>query len=398
VEKEIIENTGLAAKTEPTSSAGCGRALLFGLGYGATALVGLLVGGLLMLLAMAAVAGVSPVDILRGDAGAGTRIGDVTINAKSTTSDQVVAVVNKLGPSVVSIRTTAVMNDQYHSNLKGEAQGSGVIFREDGYILTNNHVIDGAKEISVTVGKEELAATVIGGDAETDIAVIKVDKKGLPAAELGSAKSLKVGELAVAIGSPFGFQHTVTTGVVSGLNRTFQTDSQTGQGQTYSNLIQTDAAINPGNSGGALADGKGRVIGINTVIYSQSGGSEGVGFAITIDTAKSVANQIINNGSVTHPYIGIVGQTVDKELAAQLALPVNSGAIVQEVVADGPAATAGLKKNDVIVKFNGETIQSMEDLVGAIRSKSVGDKITVVYYRDKDQKEASLTLADKPPS
>ncbi len=381
-------------KNKNTSYAGL---FVHGLGYGATALVGLLVGGLLMLLAMSAVSGISPASLLRGNfSGSGT--GRVTINAKSTSSDQIVAVVKKLSPSVVSIRTTSVLNDKFHQNLQGEAQGSGVIFREDGYILTNNHVVEGAKSISVTIGKEELTGTLVGGDAETDIAVIKVDKKGLPAADLGSAKSLKVGELAVAIGSPFGFQHTVTTGVISGLNRTFQTDSTTGQGQTYSNLIQTDAAINPGNSGGALADGNGRVVGINTVIYSQSGGSEGVGFAITIDAAKSVANQIINKGSVTHPYIGITGDTVDKGLATTLGLPVTSGAIIQQVVAGGPAATAGLQRNDIIVKFDGNTIQSMEDLVMAIRAKNVGDKVTISYYRDKDQKEATLTLADKPKS
>lgn len=396
MEKNSNENANVTSQTEPTSGTSCAKVFLQGLGYGATALVGLLVGGMLMLLAVAAVGRVSPVALLRGNLGNSAQVGGVTINAKSTSSDQVVAVVKKLGPSVVSIRTTAVMNDQYHGNLQGEAQGSGVIFREDGYILTNNHVVEGAKEISITVGKEELTGTLVGGDAETDIAVIKVDKTGLQTAELGSAKSIKVGELAVAIGSPFGFQHTVTTGVISGLDRTFQTQTQTGQGQTYSNLIQTDAAINPGNSGGALVDGNGRVIGINTLIYSQSGGSEGVGFAITIDTAKAVANQIINKGVVTHPYIGIVGQTVDKEIATTLGLPVTSGAVIQQIVADSPAAAAGLKKNDVIVKFNGETIQSMEDLVGAIRAKSVGDKVTVAYYRDKDQKEAALTLADKP--
>lgn len=388
------ENAGTppqGAATNPSFA----RVFLHGLGYGATALVGLLVGGLLMLLAVSAVTSISPATLLRGSFG-GKGTDQVTINAKSTSSDQIVAVVKKLSPSVVSIRTTSVLNDKFHSNLEGEAQGSGVVFRADGYILTNNHVVEGAKNISVTIGKEELTGTLVGGDAETDIAVIKVDKKGLQAAELGSAKSLKVGELAVAIGSPFGFQHTVTTGVISGLNRTFQTDTTAGQGQTYSNLIQTDAAINPGNSGGALADGRGRVVGINAVIYSQSGGSEGVGFAITIDTAKSVANQIINKGAVTHPYIGIVGQTVDKDLAATLSLPVTAGAIIQEVVTGGPAAEAGLQKNDVIVKFNGETIQSMEDLIAAIRAKSVGDKATITYYRDKDQKEATLTLADKP--
>jgi S1-C subfamily serine protease len=368
---------------------------MHGVGYGATALVGLLVGGLMMLLIIAAVAGVSPASILGGNISPDGN-GRITINAKSQSSDQIVAVVQKLGPSVVNIKTKSIINDSFHKNLEGEVLGSGVIFRDDGYIITNNHVIEGATEIVVTIGKEDLPATLIGGDAETDIAVVKVDKKGLPAAELGSSKSLKVGEIAVAIGSAFGFQSTVTTGVVSGLNRTFQADVTTGQGQTYSNLIQTDASINPGNSGGALADGKGRVVGINTVIYSQSGGSEGVGFAIPIESAKSVANQIINKGVVTHPYIGIIGQNVDKDIAAALGVPVNYGAVIEQVIAGSPAELAGLLKNDVIVKFENETIKSMEDLVGAIRTKDVGAKVTISYYRDKTLKEATLTLADKP--
>lgn len=397
MEQDTNKNSITGAEKRGTG--GVARILMHGLGYGATAFVGLMVGGLMMLLIIAAVAGASPFSLFSGDIGSDVN-SKVTINAKSISSDQVVAVVKKLGPSVVNIKTKTTINNAFHSNLQGEALGSGVIFREDGYILTNNHVVEGATAIVVTIGKEDLPAKLIGGDAETDIAVVKVDKKGLPAAELGSSKTLKVGEMAVAIGSPFGFQSTVTTGVVSGLNRTFQTDSTTGQGpgQTYSNLIQTDAAINPGNSGGVLADGKGRVIGINSVIYSQSGGSEGVGFAIPIETAKSVANQIINKGVVTHPYIGITGDNVDQELATQLALPVTSGAIIKQVVADGPAAAAGLQKNDVIVKFDGQTIRSMEDLVSAIRSNDIGAKVTVSYYRDKTLKETTLTIADKPKS
>lgn len=372
------------------------RTIMHGLGYGATGFIGLLVGGFMMLLIVAAVAGVSPVSLIGGNLGTSAGNGKITINAKPQSYDQVVAVVKKTGPSVVNIKTKSVINDAYHSNLQGEVLGSGVIFSENGYILTNNHVIEGASEIVVTVGKEDLPATLVGGDAETDIAVVKVDKKGLPVAELGSSKSLKVGELAVAIGSPFGFEHTVTTGVISGLNRTFQTDTQMKKSQTYANLIQTDAAINPGNSGGALTDKNGRVIGINTVIYSQSGGSEGVGFAIPIETAKSVANQIITKGTVTHPYIGIVGQNVDEEIAATLGLPVKYGAVVQKVVSGSPAEAAGLQKNDTIVKFDGETIQSMEDLITVIRSRDVDAKVTLSYYRDKTLKETTLTLADKP--
>lgn len=395
---EVSYTEYLEENVEQETKNGCAKSLIHGLGYGATAFAGLLVGGLMMLLIIAAVAGVSPMSLVGGNLGFSAGNGRITINAKNQSYDQIVAVVKKLGPSVVNIKTKSIINDTYHSNMQGEVLGSGVIFREDGYIITNNHVIEGATEILVTIGKEDIPATLIGGDAETDIAVVKVDKKGLPIAEFGSSKSLDVGELAVAIGSSFGFQNTVTTGVISGLNRTFQADAITGQGQTYSNLIQTDASINPGNSGGALADGKGRVIGINTVIYSQSGGSEGVGFAIPIESAKSVANQIINKGVVTHPYIGIVGQNVNKEIAATLGVPVSYGAVIQEVVSGSPADTAGLQKNDVIVKFEGETIKSMEDLISAIRLRDVGTKVTLSFYREKNLKEATLTLADKPKS
>lgn len=367
------------------------KAIIHGFGYWLTAVTGLLVGSLLMLLVVSAISGTGVINVLRGNVGSNSK---TVVTTKTT--DSAVSVVEKLGPSVVNIRTKSVMNDAYHTNLEGSSLGSGVIFRADGYIITNNHVVSGAKEIIVTIGKDDLPATLVGGDAETDIAVIKVDKKGLAAAEIGSSKDLKVGELAVAIGSPLGFEHSVTTGVISGMNRTVQDQPAQGAGVTYTNLIQTDAAINPGNSGGALADKTGRVIGINSLIYSQSGGSEGLGFAIPIETAKSVASQIIDKGVVTHPYIGIVGQTVDEAMAASMTLPVKQGAIISEVVAGSPADKVGLKKGDIIVKFNGDTIKSMVDLVSAIRAKSVGDKVDFSYYRDKDLKNATITLGDKP--
>ena len=383
-------------KAEPqtgnTGNNGCVRVFLHGLGYGATALAGLLIGGLLMLTIISAVSGVGMLSLMKGNlSGANTKI---SINPKTT--DQTVAVVKKLEPSVVNIRTTSVISDAYHTNLEGTSLGSGVIFRSDGYILTNNHVIEGAKEITVTIGTEDFPATVVGADTDTDIAVIKVDKKNLVAAELGSSKSLQVGELAVAIGSPFGFEHTVTTGVISGVNRTVQPD--TTQGTTYTNLIQTDAAINPGNSGGALANGRGQVVGINSIIYTQSGGSEGVGFAIPIETAKSAADQIISSGTVTHPYIGIIGQSVDETLAAQNNLPVKYGAILQSVVSGSPADKAGLTKADIIVKVDGETVKTMPDVVAIIRAKKVGDKVAISYYRGQDLKEITVTLAEKPKS
>jgi S1-C subfamily serine protease len=395
VEQETPTTTATTTPmTQPkTGTGGCMRALLHGLGYSATALAGLIFGGLLMLVLVASVSGVGIVNLLQGNISSG-KAGAIAANPKSSSSDQTVAVVKKLEPSIVNVRTTSVISDAFHNSVQGQAEGSGVVYRSDGYILTNNHVIDGATQITVTIGTEDVTATVVGADAETDIAVLKVNKTGLTAAELGSSKTLQVGEMAVAIGSPFGFEHTVTTGVISGLNRTIQPDAT--QGTTYTGLIQTDAAINPGNSGGALANGKGQVVGINSIIYSQSGGSEGVGFAIPIETAKLVADQIINKGNVTHPYIGIVGQTVDDTLAKQNKLPVTAGAIIQSVVAGSPADKAGLKKADILVKIDGETIKAMPDVVSVIRGHAVGDKLTVSYYRGKVLKETTITLADKP--
>ncbi len=364
-------------------------------GYGLTAFICLLAGGLLMLVAVSAVSGVSPLSLLKVGKGTPSALAQkITINARPQTTDNVVAVTKKLKPSVVNIRTKTLVNNSFHLNLESTVLGSGVIFRQDGYIITNNHVIEGAKEIIVTIGADDVPATLVGGDAETDIAVLKVDKKGLPAAELGSSKNLQVGELAVAIGSPFGFEHTVTTGIISGLNRTMQPDPT--QPQIYTNLIQTDAAINPGNSGGALANSSGQVVGINTLILSQSGGSEGLGFAIPIETAKSVANQLINKGTVVHPYLGINGGTVDADLAASLNLSTKSGAIIQQVGAGSPAEQAGLQKNDIIVKFDNQDVKTWEDLISVIRDKNIGDKVAVHYYRGADIKDTTVTLADKP--
>lgn len=313
-------------------------------------------------------------------------------------NDPVISVSKKVQPSVVNIRTTSVMSDFFHENIQRSGIGSGVIFRRDGYIITNNHVIEDTKEIWVTIGADkDVKGTVIGTDPETDLAVVKVDRKDLPAADLGSVKDVQVGELAIAIGSPFGFERTVTAGIISALNRTVTYPSDTGAGnKTYTNLVQTDAAINPGNSGGALCDSDGRVIGINALIFSQTGGYEGIGFAIPIDTARSVANQLIEKGKATHPYIGILGTTVDKRYAQQHDLKFESGAIVVEVSKDSPADKAGIKKGDIIVRFDNEEIKDMESLIVATRNRDVGDKVKITFVRDNQEKTVELTLAEKP--
>ncbi|HEY4686870.1 MAG TPA: trypsin-like peptidase domain-containing protein, partial [Candidatus Subteraquimicrobiales bacterium] len=235
----------------------------------------------------------------------------------------------------------------------------------------------------------------VGRDPETDLAVVKINKKDLPAAELGSSSDLRVGELVVAIGSPFGFEHTVTVGVVSALNRNVTIPGED-QVQTYTDLIQTDAAINPGNSGGALTNASGQVIGVPSLIFSASGGSQGVGFAIPINLAKDVAEQLIKTGEAVHPYIGIVGTTVDKDVAKQFNLSVEEGAMINRIASNTPADKAGMKAGDVVTTFDGKPIKTMDDLIAAIRAKKVDDKVKLTFVRGKDKKEVELTLAEKP--
>ncbi len=380
----------MVERATPSTGGKAGKYVLFGLGY----IVAVLIGALIMILVVSLISGIGPADLLRGNINKGGPSQRITVKSKSQTMDAVVAVVKKLQPSVVNVRTTQVLTDLFHQGEETKGVGSGVIFREDGYVLTNNHVVEGAKEIFVTIGNEDLAGEVVGGDKETDIAVVKISRKGLPAAELGLSRSLQVGEMVVAIGSPFGLEHTVTSGIVSALHRNVTTEDQ--PPQSYTNLIQTDAPINPGNSGGALANAEGEIVGINTLIFSPSGASAGIGFAIPIETAKDVANQLITKGKASHPYMGILGQTVDKDLAGQLNLSVKEGAIIQEVSQGSPADEAGLKRQDIIVGFDGQKIRTMDDLIAAIRSKSVGDTVTIEYVRGSKRDKVSLTLVEKP--
>ena len=368
------------------------------------ALIGAIIGGIIASLLVPYLFGLNPIDLLSGKysiskEGSGKPATITKITTKvSRDSDPVIAAAQKVRPSVVNIRTQRQIGGVFHQGLEDSGLGSGVIFRSDGYILTNNHVIAGADVIFVAIGNEpDVRGRVVGRDAETDLAVVKVNKENLPAAELGSSADLKVGELVVAIGSPFGFEHTVTAGVVSALNRNVSVSDESG-GQTYTDLIQTDAAINPGNSGGALANAAGQVVGIPSLIFTESGGSQGVGFAIPINLGEDVADQLIKSGQVVHPFIGVVGTTVDKDLANQFNLSVEEGALVNRVSEGTPAAKADMKPGDVVVSFAGKPIKSMDELIAAIRSKKVGDKVKLTFVRGKDKKEVELTLAEKPRS
>jgi Do/DeqQ family serine protease len=250
---------------------------------------------------------------------------------------------------------------------KRETLGSGFIFSKDGYILTNEHVVTSADQIKVTLlNGDKYEAKYIGGDKELDIAVIKIDpgEKELPILEIGDSDNISIGEWAVAIGNPLGFQHTVTVGVISAKGRQIQKPS--GEGY-YSNLIQTDASINPGNSGGPLLNIHGQVVGINTAIVSSQYGSA-LGFAIPINLAMRFVDQLIKTGMVEKAYLGVYGRTVDESTAKSIGLKVESGALVTDVIADSPADKAGLKTQDVIIKVNDLGIETFEELVAVVHS------------------------------
>jgi putative serine protease PepD len=260
-------------------------------------------------------------------------------------------------------------------------------FREDGYLLTNNHVVDGASTVRVTLADgTSHEAEVVGTDATSDLAVLRIDATDLPAATF--AEDLPgVGTTAVAIGSPFGLDGSVSAGIVSALDRTLS-DGAT----TLTGLIQTDAAINPGNSGGPLVDDQGRIIGINTAIYSGSGTNEGVGFAVPATTATAVASQLIEGTEVAWPMLGVVGQDVDPSLAEAYGLPTDQGALVGEVAPDSGAEEAGLLPGDIVVELEGRTITSMSDLASAVRSHEVGDTVSVGVLRDGERLDLDVTL------
>src|SRR5208283_1619211 len=228
--------------------------------------------------------------------------------------------------------------------------GSGVIVTKDGYILTNNHVVDGANEVKVTLNDgRQLKAKVVGKDPKSDLAVIKIDAQDQPAITFADSSQSEVGDVVLAVGNPFAIGQSVTMGIISATGRA-------SMGLDYEDFIQTDAAINPGNSGGALVDAEGRLIGINTAIYSRSGGNQGIGFAIPTDLAKGVMVSLIEHGRVTRGYLGVRIQSLTPALARQFDLKNDQGALVGEVEPDGPAAKAGLKSGDVIVKFNGHAV------------------------------------------
>jgi len=322
----------------------------------------------------------------------------------------------RAAPGVVFIRSDIVQRvqspfDLFPQEQQGQATGSGFIVDSNGHILTNAHVVQGAVKVTVQFGDRKVVdATVEGKDSSSDLALLKVNADGLDlhALPLGTSKDIQVGDPTVAIGNPFGLDRTLTTGVISALQRQIQAPN----GFTIDNVIQTDAALNPGNSGGPLLDARGRVIGINSQIETggTSGGSVGIGFAIPIDTAKQVLPQLEHGARISHAYLGVVTATIDGSLA-QLNLPVKSGALIQSVQSGSPAAKAGLRGGDVTASVNGNQIEtggdiivsadgkpvtSSDDLGSAVGSHHSGDKMALGIISNGKHKNVSITLGSRP--
>ncbi|WP_182186888.1 S1C family serine protease [Pectinatus frisingensis] len=305
----------------------------------------------------------------------------------------IVRAAKAVGPAVVGITNKAVARDWFNNQVEvSQGVGSGVIFKSDGYIVTNNHVIDGAKEITVSLSDgRTLPGKLVGADPVTDIAVVKVDAKDLPTAKFGNSDDIMVGEPAIAIGNPMGleFQGSVTAGVISALNRTLDI----GEGRVK--LLQTDAAINPGNSGGALVNADGLVIGINSAKLAANG-VEGMGFAIPINTVSSIVDQIIANGHVSRPYLGV--GVFDKETAAKngYLLNIDKGVYVAQVAADGPAAAAGIQRGDIIEQIDNKAINTVSDLRDAIAAHKISDNVSIVLLRNGGEMTVTAQLKEMP--
>jgi serine protease Do len=315
----------------------------------------------------------------------------------------------RVSPAVVNIRVTSVARTNSPEQFFGEnfpfpgfgnrlpqpprefrrqGSGSGFIIRKDGVILTNNHVVENAQEITVTLSdKEQYKAKILGRDPKTDLAVIKIDAKAeLPTAPLGNSDELRVGDWVMAIGNPFGLSNTVTSGIVSAKGRTI------GAGP-YDDFIQTDASINPGNSGGPLFNMDGEVVGINTAIFSQNGGNIGIGFAIPVNLVKTLVPELETKGSVTRGWLGVSVQPVTADLARSFGLDKERGALVGDVVANSPAEKAGIKRGDVIVGYDGKNIEEVTTLPALVASTRVGKTVPVEVVRDGKKQTINVAIA-----
>tara|TARA_B100000686_G_scaffold189824_1_gene196478 strand:+ start:1014 stop:2225 length:1212 start_codon:yes stop_codon:yes gene_type:complete len=339
-----------------------------------------------------------------------------SISSKDSTQNNILnlnsfsGVTKKVMPSVVSVFTSQEvkvsrhplfsnpnfrdllgLGDQLEERTRRKTGlGSGVIISPEGYILTNHHVIAAADEIEIGLNDGRSAKAVfIGSDPETDLAVIKIDMKGLPSITFGHSNQAEVGDIVLAIGNPFGLGQTVTMGIISALGRTLGIN-------TYENFIQTDAAINPGNSGGALVDIKGNLIGINTLIYSRSGGSLGIGLSIPAIVAKKIMEQIIKTGNVTRGYIGVEVQDLTKELAESFKLTDTKGALISGVRPNGPADISGIKPGDILISVEGQPVTNSSDMLNLIAALSPGQNATLMVIRKQEKRPFKIHIEKRP--
>ena len=353
--------------------------------------------------------------VIPGAAGAREKtVSQNTMKLLGNLSNALAEIAEVARPSIVNISTTSIVtreenphgdffNDPFFRHFFGDqfgqpgqkrkfksaALGSGVIVAQDGYILTNYHVVKGAEEIKVILyDKREFKGKVAGFDSKTDLAVVKINAEALPALKLGESSRLKAGDIVLAIGNPFGLNQTITMGIVSAVGR-----SNIGLSD-FEDFIQTDAAINPGNSGGALVNTNGELVGINTAIFSTSGGYMGIGFAIPSDMAKSVMESILKYGKVIRGWLGVSIQTLTPELEKSLGLKVNEGALVADVMKDSPADKGGLKRGDVITEFNGKKVEDSTILRNMVAASAPGTTVELKVARDGKELPLTVTLGE----
>jgi putative serine protease PepD len=324
-----------------------------------------------------------------------------------------IEIYERLAPGVVNITSMVLEHDFFLNVVPRQGAGSGSVIDARGYILTNHHVIEDARKLEVTLANgKKYNAKLIGADPDTDVAVIKIEARSedLVVIPMGSSERLKVGQKVIAIGNPFGLGQTLTTGVISSIGRTIRSSS----GTQVEDVIQTDASINPGNSGGPLIDSSGKMIGINSAIFSPTGASVGIGFAIPIDVAKRVVNELIEKGYYSYPWFGATLMTVSPGIAEALKLPIKSGAMLIDIAPRSPASKAGLKGGssraqignyiiivggDVIVKVNGEPISDADSVIRAIRRFRPGDRVEMeVVHWEAGRSKVSVTLGEQPRS
>lgn len=337
-----------------------------------------------------------------------TNIDDAPLAREGRPTTSYSSVIKKVSPSVVNIYTAKTMRvdpavreylrqmygfDQVPSARRQQSLGSGIIVSEDGYILTNNHVVEGADEVKVALADDKTIydAQIVGTDPQTDVAVVKVRAENLPAITLTDSGKIEVGDVVLAIGDPFGVGQTVTMGIVSAKDRG-------GIGiANYEDFIQTDASINPGNSGGALVDADGRLVGINTAILSRSGGNQGIGFAVPVNLARYVMERIVVDGKVTRGYLGVKIQALTSEIAKQSKLSQQTGALIAEVTPNSPGERAGLKAGDIVTEFDGKSVTDSRHFQLMVAERSPGSQISLKIVRDGKEQTLTVQLGELPP-